>query len=297
MASTIYIIRVRNPRDYALVTMGPASVEFRRCWDHAGNCVMGAVIQPDHPHYAMILRQASALPSYEVHTTNPILSWEDPMAVEPSGADLQPDAAGNMAGPVLAAMRNGWTADDMAGAGIGDLFDERGGRAEATGLTMAELALCKPPEKWDEMRGKAYPWEAPGWAAPGIAWKPPVDLAKQTGPDGPQDSEEEPLAPVLPESDQEPAGGDEAPAAEASEPPVEPEKPAAKKGDPDLVAFEVAMAEYKGDAMQALRFVAALIEESNGQIPNHSKIRYHFGKHDLPSPKKAEYEALIAAAR
>lgn len=62
------------------------------------------------------------------------------------------------------------------------LLDPATGRGLFSGLTLGEMAMCRPPQGWSEGRAGLYPWDMAGWQMPGAAhggsWKAPQLAAK-----------------------------------------------------------------------------------------------------------------------
>lgn len=104
--------------------------------------------------------------------------------------------------PVVAAARaNGWEYEDLTGSGDGNQWGEAGGRSRRTGLTMAEMAGCKPPKNWKENADKGYPWQFSDFTPPAQAWVPPAGMAEKPHPEVIPE-----LPPVVPDPELPPAG-------------------------------------------------------------------------------------------
>ena len=107
---------------------------------------------------------------------------------------------------VQTAMRNGWVYMDLTGAGEENQWGPEGGRADRSGLTMAELSLTTPPAGWYEdgpdtvaLSGTHYPWEVLGWKHPGDGWIAPKLPMKRASADAVPAKDEAPV-PLLVES-------------------------------------------------------------------------------------------------
>lgn len=76
------------------------------------------------------------------------------------------------------AFRNGWLHGDLSGTGQGGELGEQGGRSAVTGLTLAEMAMSRPPADWRTpggllARGRP-PWESTDFHKPFPVWRPPA---------------------------------------------------------------------------------------------------------------------------
>lgn len=235
----------------------------------------------------------------------------------PKQASVESPVRSGVPAIVESVRRNGWDYPDVTGAGEGNVWDERGGRGERSGLTMAELALCVPPPGWFSTTERAtepepgqrdpfwpwkapglcdthWPWEVPGFAAPGLAWRPPVLKLKRKLADEapPVDESPQPVPSDLAETDLGEAGSLEpgpAPVDEgASKPRRAPRKPPETRTEEVLV--DVAP-ERQETAIQKL----LSLWTADNQAPSLGKAGHALKKSGLDLTK-AQVEALLNLA-
>lgn len=179
-------------------------VPFERTVIETGRPVMRAEVEEGSALHRAVLANATVFTVLSVGTRVAPSEAPRPHFAESEllGRAPEPEPEADKYPLVTAARRNGWAYKDMTGAGENNVWDERGGRGERSGLSMAELAMCVPPPRWlpegEESPGLCdthWPWEVPGFVAPGMGWRPPaLKLKRRLADDVPRDE-----APVSPE--------------------------------------------------------------------------------------------------
>ena len=208
-----------------------------------------------------------------------------------------------------AALANGWTGEDLAGTGLAGDFGPGGGISARTGLTGAEMALCRPPEGWAAAAATRWPWELLGFRGPGIGWAAPAAPVKPGGerivaepirPDAetapaPEAEANEPaddtFDPVVDEDETAPAGPESVSAAPAPTPP-----PAAEARPKPRTRPAELLEEWSGGApakvTQAVEILGEKWRES-GSPPSVSKAGYWLNKNGLPRATAAVVAAIL----
>lgn len=205
---------------------------------------------------------------------------------------------------VVSARRNGWGYPDMTGAGENNIWDERGGRGERSGLSMAELALCVPPPGWLPTAGQGdvapvpglcdthWPWEVPGFVAPGLGWRPPALKLKRRLADDAPPADEAPASTVSP-LDETPAEPEPAP---APEPFAEdaPERATRRAKPPETRTDEV-LADVSEERRGAAVAKLLALWSAGNQAPSINKAQHALKKAGFEFTK-AQVEALLNVA-
>lgn len=323
------------------VDIGGHEVVFEPAVLAGGERVHLAEVSDRHPGLAAIRRkvQGTVGTRMEWYPDRPLLDGDDilppprtapPMAgppVEVPGDTLRTDDTVGSSWPpaVAAAMRNGWTLEDFDGIRYQTAADDQGpwgeeaGRSRQTGLTVAEMALCVPPDGWRELAATKYPWEVLGWKGPGLGFKPPA---------APSKVREEPVPPEVRsaggESDPVPAAPAPAPASPAEPRVVYDEEEPATEGAPEprtrrprkgkasedvpagpspatpipAAGNPVVLASY-GDSSAVAQAVEVLADNWRraGKAPTLSKANHLLGKAKLPSANETQLTALLASVR
>ena len=110
-----------------------------------GQQVFCVEVADDHAQAMAIQQFAQDHPSYEVIDGQQVpLAPMTPASV--AASDARSTAPGELAAPVAAALSNGWSTDDLDGAGQRDDYGPGGGLSPVTGLTMGQMALSRPPD-------------------------------------------------------------------------------------------------------------------------------------------------------
>lgn len=237
-------------------------------------------VADDHPKAMELQQFAAGHTSYDV--LNAVAVPPAPQTPE-SIASPKETGPGELAAPVAAAVANGWSADDLDGAGQNDDFGPGGGFSAVTGLTMGQMAMSTPPDDWSEARATKYPWECVGWKPSWASFTPP-----SVAPKVPAVLESEPEPEVEPEPEAE---VDEEPEPEP-EPEVEPELEAEDDADEDT--DPALAAGYPEADLTKARAMAHAIVEATGQIPHPNKVNYQLKKAGLQTVGKTELDALLA---
>lgn len=289
----VYVIsRAGRPRAEKALEIAGHTVVFRRAWDAFGELCMAVVLDESHPVQGL-LAKAPWKALFECYPKDPGLSFEDESAAVLAMAPARPAVSlANDPDPARQrALRSGWSAEDLIGAGAGGDAGSGGGRSPSTGLTLAEMALTQPPAEWAELRvAKRFPWDASSWKQPGPSWAPPSDLVKASQAKAvaePDDEQGKPKAP--------PADPDPDPDTDETDPKVGGGDKPDKVPAPSPLELKHTLGEY-GDAKActgAVAILVALKQEANGTLPSRQKASYHLKKHHLPVPTKEQFEALL----
>ena len=269
----------RGPR--VTIVLGSAEVVFDKVTLANGRSVMLAEVGDDG-RGAAACRQARKLPRHYRVSGNPprlLSSKATPVAAPPRAVKL--------AVPVAVARGNGWSARDLLGAGEGEQWGELGGRSDRTGLTMSEMALCKPPEGWAARGdGEAWPWDIPGWRGPAADWRPPGVPRRL-----PLDLDDTDT-----DTDTDPAD-DGAADDGAAEPTIDLQP--VVDDDQQRIDDET-LSTYRDDPAEqstAVDIVRGLITKSGGSLPSRSKAGYWLRKDGgLPYPNDDQLAALVRRA-
>lgn len=269
-----------------------------------GQAVFGTVVDDDHEKALELQRYCQGHPAYDVldaaAVPSPPATAADLGATDPKG--LGP---GQMAPPVEAALAQGWTPDDLDGAGENDNYGPGGGFSKRTGLTMAQMALSTPPGNWAEEQAAKYPWECVDWKTPGIGFVPPNAPAKVAPkaadpadlPDEPVDTEDgEPGEAGTTDSDP-PSGNetstlDEGDTAETSS--TDDAGPADNATSDDEVEDPAVAAGYPADQVDMARAMAHELVAARDEVPHPNAFNYVFGKAGLATINEAKRDALLS---
>lgn len=160
----MYIVSTRSGRVRdSVVWFGPVAIQLTD----------GRADITEHPDREFLVQRVQRSANFRI---------EDSAPITPSTPYPQPEAfpsAGD-ATPHEFALAQGWSALDLEGTGQDGLWGADGGRSPRTGLSAAEMAICKAPDSWEADAPYAYPWEIEGWHPPGHGWVPPICPAKPT---------------------------------------------------------------------------------------------------------------------
>lgn len=264
--------------------IGGVMLQFSAAWLTSGASVMVAALPGDERSAAVEAKVARLAPRYTIVDDATVQSVVGPHG--PVGALVDTPRAAveaevhEVPAVVTAAMRWGWSAEDLAGAGKGQHWGAEGGRSTLTGLTMAEMALVPPPGEWETARGAAWPWELDGFRPPGAGWAPPAVPGRVRGgsaaskPQGDDESQDEPVAPPK---------INDAPDTSAPPPPVVVS---------DVSALD---AEFSAPAVRAdvLQVVTQITVQNGGKVAHRNKYNYHLRKAGLPTVGDDELAAFL----
>lgn len=177
------------------------------------------------------------------------------------------------------------------------LLDPATGRGLFSGLTLGEMAMCRPPQGWSEGRANLFPWDMAGWQMPGSAhggsWKAPQLAAKPghgryvvafEGEQLASAPSAQPAAPVAKPS--------AAPAAPAAQPAVAVEGPFV----PDMLATLEAARAAGGDAAAAVETLIAANHDGTAGAFQAAAAVYLARRAEGASAPKAQITAAIRNA-
>lgn len=262
------------------IFMAGCELEFVPAYTPEGDLVMATAL-PEGEDADRVRKQARRMARvYTVVSDEYGLTWRDrpprgasPGTPAPSGGRTpeQPDDTPPM---IKAARHNGWDDRDLEGVGKDGQWGPEGGLSSTSHMSMADMALCRPPAMWKEHRDTKWPWQCEGFRPPTPEWKAPSLPDKaDPRPSTPESVE------VVDESTTE--SGDRTVA------PV-PEGPADLDGDPIEILRE--FTEEQREA--ALVILAKVIAEAGGERPTYHKLNYRFRKAGLPTVGADEVAAL-----
>lgn len=214
------------------------------------------------------------LAAAEVETLSPKPSLAERAAV------VDQAATATAALHTLAASR-GWRAEDIAGTGLGGDAGAAGGRSVASGLTLAELTLTRPPIDWPELAARGRPpWESTNWIPPHPTWIAPAWAPLPPLPDRRDAPTESPIVPPTP-----PGAVDDGDELERelddettpNDPPGDDSDGEDPDGDP--------MAGYPAEHLATARALVLEIATTNGGAePHPNKVNYYLRRLDPPPP-------------
>lgn len=286
----LFVIRQNaRIREHSVSEIAGHPVQFVRAWDQFHRLVMVARVPSEHVIVPVIRQNANFL----VYEQDPGILWVDATEAALAVAPLAtaPELARDIDPHREMALRQGWSPEDLEGAGRGGHPGTEGGRSKLTGLIMSEMALTLPPKDWTDLRGRVYPWDSVEWKAPSGSWRAPADLVKTKRAEAEaaaqaaldvQGKLEDPVADTDPDTD---------PDSEENHVPTEP----AAKADPadaDLLTTYGPRATVES----TIAVIRELTAAKSGMQPSINQARYHLGKHSLPTPKADQYAALLRAA-
>jgi len=189
------------------------------------------------------------------------------------------------------ARHNGWGELDLAGTGAKGRPGPLGGVSPVTGLCLADMALCVPPDGWDEQRDETYPWELKGWKAPGLDWTVPKVPSKAEEEDEVEEYDDDPD----PDDDVDIDDDDDDTDDELDE-----DTDAAEQveEDPDGYVNEEVLENYgTPDEIVRAREVLRELIDLHGEPPSRQRANYYLTRKAdprLPSVGVEELEALLA---
>lgn len=230
------------------------------------------------------------IPGRAVLADEAVTQLEDRAAVPGAAVTASVVAAASLTAQVLqVAIRQGWSTDDLRGAGNGDP-GESGGRG-ACGLTLAEAALSRPPVDWPELRAAGRrPWESTTWQIATQGWRPPVTP---------------PLAPIQPRivDEQVPAPQFDAPAAAADDETATVATSAVGPSVADLILgrlpLDHPLYDYPRDGLEQLVGLVRALADTKGAVPHKNAVNYHLrnrlGRPDAYRTTTEQIAAILAA--
>jgi len=303
MPDTLFIVKISGrsrPKDAAW--FGKTLIEFTRA-NVAGRDLMIAEVPRDSDAVEFARRVPT---SYQVMDIDPTaITVEKVAALVPAG-DIPPKKSDEtLPAPLRSARLYGWSLEDIAGTCENGRPGPTGGRSLVSGLTAAEMALCKPPKDWDSKRGEMWPWEDLLWRGPGLDWKPPGLPAKATKPSDPDagiDDDPEELVTevgaveVAREPGEDGEFGTEDDVVKIRRPRRKTSK-AAKKADEGPLDIEdnaiLVIYTTDDDILQKAARLLAEMESAAGKKPSINKANYQLRKKGLPTVKADQLAALL----
>lgn len=261
--------------------------------------VVAAALPDDDPNAERVARQLYKAGGYQVirgDESSFTDQWVQKEAVVTEPAPAAPPGAPLEVSALLA----GWRPLDLIGTGQQGDPGPAGGTSPQSGLTLAQMALCKAPEAWKESAATTYPWDHADWTPPGIGPFTPPDMpskAPKVEAGGPEEKDPElPEAPSPAGTGAEPEASDDAPPSddESSEDP----DPASNDGeDEDEDPGDAdPLAAWTGPQVDAaIAAIQAATEEAGGVVPTFRKagFRVKAAVSGIESYTQAEHEALL----
>jgi hypothetical protein len=177
------------------VTFGNVVLTFRLIKD------VGPVAEyPDSGLYADAIRaRATAAKGYQLLDAGEAPA---PAVVAPVAAPATPVVEPAAPEAWQVALNNGWKPEDLTG---GPGLWHGGLPSAVSGLSIADMAMVPPPERWAEVRHTHYAWEEDDFRPPFPGWRPGPHLAPRRA-TASKPVEVIPAAPAAPADPSAPAG-------------------------------------------------------------------------------------------
>lgn len=285
----MFIVRSGVPLEKGPIRFANCATEWERARVRGSAAIHSVAHVPDnHPDAGRIRRTAPTFPRTTVVEDDQVERLDEapaaPTVVQELSLVVQVHAI---------ATAHGWDAQDLAGTGLHGEPGDVGGRSATTGLSLAEMALTRPPVGWHEIRAAGRPpWEAADWAAPAPEWRPLRwrDHAPPPEPEPakpPVEAEADPELEAAPTPVPDPSGA----SAEADSEEGEPEGvnpldayPGASFEDDDGNQVPLTPDEQDAYRRAAVTITLKLLAQRKGDVPHPNAVNHQLKKNVPPLP-------------